>query len=127
MDERERLHWLQTRIEREIPEQVTMYEVAQAVTDHQQQLDETQVATNKLSFMDEIVESQGYSDIVVAQHHHQQTLQVAHHDHHSSQHHVVMSTGPQQIKRRKTSSHKLDTELSLAVSDSTLSYYLTHQ
>ena len=134
MDERERLHWLQTRIEREITaeEQVTMYDVAQAVQQQQQQqqLDETQVATNKL-FMDEIVENQGYSDIVVAQHHHHhpQTLQVTHHHHpHTSQHHVVMQGSSQQTKRRKTSgSHKLDAELSLAVSESGLSYYLTQQ
>ena len=134
MDERERLHWLQTRIEREITaeEQVTMYDVAQAVQQQQQQqqLDETQVATNKL-FMDDIVENQGYSDIVVAQHHHHhpQTLQVTHHHHpHTGQHHVVMQDSSQQTKRRKTSgSHKLDAELSLAVSESGLSYYLTQQ
>ena len=133
MDERERLHWLQTRIEREITaeEQVTMYDVAQAVQQQQQQqLDETQVATNKL-FMDDIVENQGYSDIVVAQHHHHhpQTLQVTHHHHpHTSQHHVVMQGSFQQTKRRKTSgSHKLEAELSLAVSESGLSYYLTQQ
>lgn len=140
MDDRERIVWLQTRIEKDTPQQppaTTMYHTPNNAPQArpEPQLDETQAAADKL-FMDDMGDNPSYSDIVVAQHHHQQRLHHQHHQHHneaahsSSQQHLATSQAAAAhaaAKRRKVSNHKLDTAaaLNFAVgADSGLSYYL---